>query len=129
MKLKLLVAAVSASLVLIPNVAKAEWVHISSSSEGQFFIDDSNVERRGDTVSYWQQAVLAVPQQDSVKSITSYQSANCASRVSRMHRVIAYNSAGIVIGEQKLSEQQSPPQEIIPGTIRGNIYKAICSNW
>jgi hypothetical protein len=70
-----------------------------------------------------------VPQQGSIKSITSFQSANCASRVTHTHRLIAYNSAGKVIGDKKLSEQESPPQEIIPGTQGENIYKAVCSNW
>ncbi len=130
MRIKLLTAAVvSASVLLTSGVARASWVHISSSSNEQFFIDDSNVERRGDTVFYWEQDIFAVPQEGSIKSITSFQSTNCASRVKRMHRIIAYNSAGVVVADGKLSEQESTIQEIIPGTHGENIHKAVCSNW
>ncbi len=130
MRIKLLTAAVvSTTILLTSGVARANWLHISSSSDGQVFIDDSNVERRGDTVFYWEQKVFAVPFKGSIKSLTSFQSTNCASRVKRMHRVIAYNSAGVVVADGKLSEQESPLQEIIPGTNGDNIYKAVCSNW
>lgn len=130
MRTKLLtVAVVSAAALLTPSVALANWVHISTSSDRQYFIDNSNVERRGDTVSYWQQDVFAVPLQGSTKSITAYFSADCASQVNRMHWVIRYNSAGIVIADGKLSEQQSPLQEIISGTHKENVYEAVCSNW
>lgn len=130
MRIKLLTAAVvSASVLLTCGVARANWVNITNSSDTQLFIDDSNVERRGDTVFYWEKQVFTVPQEASIKSLTSFQSANCASRVNRMHRLIAYNSAGIVIGDKKLSEQESPPRDFIPGTHGEEIYKAVCSNW
>ena len=130
MRIKLLTAAVvSASVLLTSGVARANWVNITNSSDRQFFIDNSNVERRGDTVFYWEQQVFAVPQQGSIKSLTAYQSVNCTSRVNRVHRLIAYNSAGVVVADGKLSEQESPLQEIIPGTNGDNIYKTVCSNW
>lgn len=130
MRIKLLTAAVvSATVLLTSSVARADWVHISTSSDRQFFIDNSNVERRGDTVFYWEQQIFAVPLKGSIKSFTAYESVNCVNRVMRMHRVIAYNSAGVVVADGKLSEQESPLQEIIPGTHGENIYKAVCSNW
>lgn len=130
MRIKLLTAAVvSASVLLTCGVARANWVHVSTSSDRQFFIDNSNVERRGDTVFYWEQNIFAVPQEGSIKSLTAYQSVNCTSRVRRTHRLIAYNSAGVVVADGKLSEQELPLQEIIPGTHGENLYKAVCSNW
>lgn len=130
MRIKLLtVAVVSATVLLTSGIARANWVNISTSSDRQFFLDNSNVEKRGDTFYYWEQQVFAVPLQDLVKSFTTYQSVNCVNRVIRMHRMIAYNSAGVVVADEKLSEQKSRPQEIVPGTHGDNIYKAVCSNW
>ncbi len=122
-------AFISSALTLIPGVARADWVNLTNSSERQYFIDDSTIERRGDTIFYWQQSIFTVPQRGSMKSQTGYLSVNCQNRIYRTHRVIAYNVARKVIVDGNFTEKQSPPQTIIPGTKGEIIYKAVCYNY
>lgn len=73
-------ACISTALALIPGVARADWINVTNSSDRQYLIDDSAIERRGDTVFYWEQEIFAVPQKGSIKSLTAYQSVNCQTR-------------------------------------------------
>ena len=126
---KLFTAVISTALTLIPGVARADWINVSNLSEVQSLIDNSAIERRGDTVFYWEHDILAVPLKGSIKSITSYQSVNCQTRITRTHRLIGYNVAGKVIADGNLTEKQLPPTTVVPGTNGDSVYKAVCYNY
>lgn len=130
MNMKLLTAALLfAATLLNSGVARADWVEVATSSDTQLLIDDSAIERRGGMVFYWEKIVFAVPQAGSIKSITSYNSVNCGSRVTRTYELIAYNAAGKAVLDDALGEQNFLIEEIVPGTQGETVYKTVCSNW
>lgn len=122
------VAVISAVALLNPGVARADWVYVTSSNNTQFFIDDGAVEKRGSTVFYWGKIVFAMPQRDSIKSITAYSSIDCQNRVARTYELVGYTTAGQTLFNEELSEQHSLIEKINLGTQGENIYQTICHN-
>lgn len=130
MRIKLLIAAVvSATALLTPGIARADWVHITNSSDGdvQVFVDDNSIESHGNTVYYWQRNNFRLSRKDSTTSNVSYNSVVCGSRIHRTLQLMGYDSTGSVVFNYKSNEQESSPKEIVPGSVLEGVYEAVCS--
>lgn len=127
MKFKLLASIVSVSLVLIPNVALAEWVHIASSEGVEFYIDDSSIEPQGNMVYLWQQEVMEKPYKGVVKSFITQFGVDCNNRTRTTIQAAAYNNAGKIINNNSLVNPPGTVKNIIPGTTGDAVWSAVCN--
>jgi hypothetical protein len=88
------------SLVLFPAAAQAvEWTKVTENSVGdKFFVDTSAIQRRDDTVFYWEYREFVEPNNAFVEvelpqplyGVVSRWSVDCGSKVQRLRRINTY---------------------------------------
>jgi hypothetical protein len=87
-------------LIALPSVANAaEWTKVTENSVGdKFFVDTSAIQRRDDTVFYWEyrefvepnHAFIDVELPQPLYGAVSRWSVDCSSKVQRLRRINAY---------------------------------------
>jgi hypothetical protein len=89
----------SAILLQAPAALAAEWVSVVVNPVGdRFLIDKSSIQRKDDTVRYWEyrefpqpnNAFLEEPVDQPVYGVVLNWSANCTSKTQRLRQVTAY---------------------------------------
>jgi hypothetical protein len=84
----------------------AEWVSITTNSVGdKFFVDKGSIQRKGDTVWYWEYREFPQPNNafledaidQPVYGVVINWSVNCSNNVQRLRQVTAYDKAKKVI--------------------------------
>ncbi|MBF2026049.1 MAG: hypothetical protein IGS48_04680 [Oscillatoriales cyanobacterium C42_A2020_001] len=95
-----------AMLGMAPAAITAEWESVTQNAVGdRFLIDKSSIQRKADTVFYWEyrefpqpnNAFLEEPVDQPVYGVVLNWSANCTSKTQRLRQVTAYDKARKVI--------------------------------
>lgn len=93
----LLLASMSAE-----QASAAEWVKVAENSvKDQFFVDKSSIQRKGDTVWYWEYREFLQPNNafveetvdQPVHGVVLNWSVDCANKVQRLRQITAYDKS------------------------------------
>ncbi len=103
------------------------WVQVSESLDGsnRLYVDTDSL-RQGGSAWYWDHMVYSAPDEDGVKSSKAYISQDCRTGVSRVRKLVAYDSSGRVIKSFNPGDK-GPLSEVTPGTIGEAEYRFVCS--
>lgn len=92
--------AIACSVLVLPNAAiAAEWKKITENSvKDRFFIDTSSIQRKGNSVTYWEYREFPEPNnpflentiEEPLHGVVIRWSADCNSKTQRLRRVNAF---------------------------------------
>jgi hypothetical protein len=108
-----------AFLLQAPTALAAEWVNVTVNSVGdRFLIDKSSIQRKDDTVWYWEyrefpqpnNAFLEEPVDQPVHGVVLNWSANCTSKTQRLRQITAYTKDQKMIRRFSYGERGSLSQ-------------------
>ena len=128
MNLKLIAAALTTTILLAPTTARAEWVRVGSSYNTVFYIEDSTIEDRGNTVSFWQRDVLDQPFKGRAKSVVNHYAVSCSNNTTTTIESIFYTRSGKKLNDPAIFSTPGFVITNIPGTVAYDIQQLVCSN-
>lgn len=108
-----LLAVLVALVMPVPAAIAAEWASVTQNAAGdRFLIDTSSIQRKADTVSYWEYREFPQPNNafldevvnKPVHGVVLNWTANCTGKTQRLRQVTAYDKERQVIKRFTYSE-------------------------
>jgi len=128
MKLKcLILASITTFFTTLPAAAD-QWVFVARDhNDIDYYVDPEFVERRHNTVWFWQMSVFPEPDEKGILARKTYSAMICPLRAWRPVAIARFNVQGELITRTQLSDDE-PLQFFTSGSVGEAIWKLVCQS-
>ncbi len=119
--------AVTATVLMSPVPALAEWVEVAGTRSETYYVDTDSIGKNNDAVAYWQRADSSTSNSNGATMHQAQIGVDCTTGEWVLLRSIEFNRNGSQVSDIKIPDNKMILREsYVPGTVGAAIHKFAC---